>query len=464
MSLESSRYFIEHINLDVDKEYITLHLPIDEYQIDEEKIFTYFKESKGSRYWFKSKDNTYNVIGINYIDSIWRDRFVPKAVEDSKAALFNKIQQEALSENFKSKLSLFGGTLFDDKSSTDEWNDFKMVEFHLPEWQFDLKNQELFLTRPIKGLVLEELIEEISGVLAEIETEELYERDKPVVKSKRDIFPNEWKKLVEEAVENLDQDFKKVVLARQKLILFESRAKRLYLIRRLKDEMDTYTIYYDKGNSTFVSKTPEKLFSIKDSELTTNAIAGSIQRLDDQVQNEAHKNFLLNDDKNLFEHKVVRDSIISDIAPFSQGLNYKKIPQLLENRYIYHLYTPIQAMLKEDADEFSILKQIHPTPAVGGLPKEKASEYIKEREYGTRGLYAAPLGIIHEDIECEFAVGLRSMLIAAKSATLFAGCGIVKGSDPEEEFMETEVKFTPMLNVLEATTNELYKSSDSSDI
>lgn len=56
------------------------------------------------------------------------------------------------------------------------------------------------------------------------------------------------------------------------------------------------------------------------------------------------------------------------------------------------------------------------------------------------------------------------MLIAAKSATLFAGCGIVKGSDPEEEFMETEVKFTPMLNVLEATTNELYKSSDSSDI
>src|SRR5699024_3036397 len=115
----------------------------------------------------------------------------------------------------------------------------------------------------------------------------------------------EWKKLVQEAVENLDQDFKKVVLARQKLILFESRAKRLYLIRRLKDEMDTYTIYYEKDNSTFVSKTPEKLFSIKDSELTTNAIAGSIQRLDDQVQNEAHKDFLLNDDKNLFEHKVV---------------------------------------------------------------------------------------------------------------------------------------------------------------
>src|SRR5699024_12619075 len=98
-------------------------------------------------------------------------------------------------------------------------------------------------------------------------------------------------------------------------------------------------------------------------------------------------------------------------------------PLLLENKYIYHLFTPIQAMLKKEADEFKILKQIHPTPAVGGLPKKLAKDCIKGHEYGTRGLYAAPLGIIHEDKECEFAVGLRSMLISARSATLFAGCG-----------------------------------------
>lgn len=464
MKLESSKTFIEQITLDSDRQYLTLHLPINEYQIDEEQIFTYFKESKGSRYWFRSKDNTYNTIGINYIDSIWRDRFNPIALQESKQKLFSNIQMEPLADHLKSKLNLFGGTLFDDKDTTDEWNEFRMVEFHLPEWQFDLKNQELFLTRLKSTANLNELIEEIDEVLSSIEAIELVDKDKPVVKSMRDIFPKEWKELVDKAIEKLDGDFKKVVLARQKLIRFESKAKRLYLIRRLKDEADTYTIYYEKGKSTFVSKTPEKLFSIYGEELSTNAIAGSIERLVDPDENDEHKDFLLQDEKNLFEHKVVRESIINDIAPFSDGLNYTKKPQLLENKYIYHLYTPIQAMLNSEADEFKILKQIHPTPAVGGLPKEKAREYIKENEYGTRGLYAAPLGLIHQDKECEFAVGLRSMLISASSATLFAGCGIVKGSDAEAEFQETEIKFTPMLNVLEATTNDLYKRTNSANV
>lgn len=464
MKLQSSRTFIENISLDSDKQYLTLHIPMDEYNIDEEKIFTYFNESKGSRYWFKSKDSTYNVVGINYIESMWRDKFQPEATADSKKALFAKLQQEKLGDDLKSKLSLFGGTLFDDKDTTDEWNDFKMVEFHLPEWQFDLKKNEVFLTRSKTELNMDGLLEEIDGVLSRIENAEITENEKPVVKSKRNIFPNEWKLLVEEAVNNLNDEFKKVVLARQKLITFESKAKRLYLIRRLKDEADTYTIYYEKGKSTFVSKTPEKLFSIDGEQLTTNAIAGSIQRVEDAEENNIQKEFLLNDEKNLFEHRVVRESIVSDIVPFSEGLNYKKNPLLMENKYIYHLFTPIQAKLKKDADEFKILKQIHPTPAVGGLPKNLAKDYIKEHEYGTRGLYAAPLGIIHEDKECEFAVGLRSMLISARSATLFAGCGIVKGSDPEAEFLETEVKFTPMLNVLEATTNELHRSTNGTNV
>lgn len=464
MKLQSSRTFIENISLDLETQYLTLHIPMDDYDIDEEKIFTYFSESKGSRYWFKSKDNTYNVVGINYIESMWRDKFVPSAVAASKVAIYSKLQQEKLGENLTSKLSLFGGTLFDDKDTSDEWNDFRMVEFHLPEWQFDLQQRELFLTRDKNSLDMDNILDEVNQVLTDIENIEIFEKAKPVVKSKRDIFPKEWKGLVEEAVENLNDEFKKVVLARQKLIIFESKAKRLYLIRRLKNEEDTYTIYYEKGKSTFVSKTPEKLFSIAGGQLTTNAIAGSIQRVDDEIENEKQKEFLLNDEKNLFEHRVVRESIVSDIAPFSQGLNYRKNPLLMTNKFIYHLFTPIQAMLKNDADEFSILKKIHPTPAVGGLPKETAKNYIKEHEYGTRGLYAAPLGIIHEDKDCEFAVGLRSMLITARSATLFAGCGIVKGSDPEAEFLETEVKFTPMLNVLEATTNELHGSTNDTNV
>src|SRR5690625_4398213 len=198
MKLQSSRTFIENISLDSETQYLTLHIPMDDYDIDEEKIFTYFSESKGSRYWFKSKDNTYNVVGINYIESMWRDKFVPNAVAASKVALYSKLQQEKLGENLTSKLSLFGGTLFDDKDTSDEWNDFRMVEFHLPEWQFDLQQRELFLTRDKKSLDMDNLLDEIDQVLTDIENSEIVEKEKPVVKSKRDIFPNEWKGLVEE--------------------------------------------------------------------------------------------------------------------------------------------------------------------------------------------------------------------------------------------------------------------------
>src|SRR5699024_7944351 len=152
--------------------------------------------------------------------------------------------------------------------------------------------------------------------------------------------------------------------------------------------------------------------------------------------------------KNRYEHELVRESIVSDLEPYSDEVKYSPDPNIMENKYIYHLHTPIEAVLNEETGVFELLDAIHPTPAVGGLPKDKAREYIMTEEYGTRGLYAAPIGLIQEDNESEFVVSIRSMLVQAKSATLFAGSGIVKGSSSEKEFEETRVKFTPMLNVL----------------
>lgn len=145
----------------------------------------------------------------------------------------------------------------------------------------------------------------------------------------------------------------------------------------------------------------------------------------------------------------MRQSIVEDLKPFSSVIEYDEVPHILKNKYIYHLHTPIKVSLNDDIEVFDILKAIHPTPAVGGLPKQIAKDYIKEQEYGTRGLYAAPIGLIHDNNDSEFVVSLRSMLVSKTSATLFAGCGIVKGSSSEKEFLETDVKFTPMMNVLE---------------
>lgn len=450
MSLTEYQKTIDEVIIDSDKKYITLHIPISEYDISHAKIFTYFKDYLGQRYWFQSKDNKFDNVGIGYRASIARDRFKVELLSDEKKNLYDNIQTVALTADLTSRLSLFGGVKFDDKDTTDEWSDFSMAEFHLPVFQFDLVRQELFYTIPQNSQKLSEMFQELLETLSALSDTEPAAYEGAQVNIIKDIFPEEWKKLVDEAVEVLDDEtFMKVVLARQRLITFKSSLDPLYLLERLKDETGTYTIYYEKGSSAFISKSPERLFEIRDDYLWTNAIAGSAPRTLDEAENMYQQDFLLNDEKNRYEHELVRQSIVEDLKPYSSVIKYDNVPEILQNKYIYHLHTPIEMRLNDDIEIFEILKAIHPTPAVGGLPKQIAKNYIKEQEYGTRGLYAAPIGLIHENNDSEFVVSLRSMLLSKTSATLFAGCGIVKGSSSDKEFLETDVKFTPMMNVLE---------------
>ncbi|WP_411842090.1 isochorismate synthase MenF [Salinicoccus sp. HZC-1] len=451
MNLEAYKTILDNISLNSDKTYLSLQLPFHEMEIDERKLFAHFESELGSRYWFRSKDETYNSVGIGYLETIRRDRYSAETLSQEKDKLYGKIQHVVLEEGINSRLSLFGGTRFDSKDTTDEWNDFAMVEFHLPKWQFDLKNRVLFYSVSIAEVDLKTVLSDISGELEEIEKTEVLINGKPEINMEKDLFPDEWKSLVDQTVDVLDEtSFRKVVLARQRLITFKSPADPLFLLERLDNEKGTYTVYYEKNKSAFISKSPEKLFDVKDDKLRTNAVAGSAERTHDEARDKDQKSFLLNDDKNRYEHELVRESIVSDLEPYSDWVEYAPEPDIMENKYIYHLHTAIKATLNNDTGVFELLDAIHPTPAVGGLPKKKAREYIMNEEYGTRGLYAAPVGIIHEDNECEFVVSIRSMLIQSNNATLFAGCGIVKGSSSEKEFEETQVKFTPMLNVLEA--------------
>ena len=450
MSLTEYQNAIDAVIIDSDKEYITLHIPISEYDVSHAQIFTYFKDYLGERYWFQSKDNKFDTVGIGYRATISRDRFKVARLSDEKKKLYDSIQMVPMTEELTSRLSLFGGVKFDDKDTTDEWSDFSMAEFHLPVFQFDLVRQELFYTIPQNSEKLSDTFEELMETLRALSETEPDSYEGAEVNIVKDIFPEEWKELVDEAVEVLDEEtFMKVVLARQRLITFKSSMDPLYLLERLKDETGTYTIFYEKGSSAFISKSPERPFEIKDDYLWTNAIAGSAPRTSDEEDNEYQQNFLLNDEKNRYEHELVRQSIVEDLKPYSSVIKYDDVPEILQNKYIYHLHTPIEMRLNDDIEIFEILKAIHPTPAVGGLPKKIAKDYIKEKEYGTRGLYAAPIGLIHENNDSEFVVSLRSMLLSKTSATLFAGCGIVKGSSSDKEFLETDVKFTPMMNVLE---------------
>jgi menaquinone-specific isochorismate synthase len=129
-------------------------------------------------------------------------------------------------------------------------------------------------------------------------------------------------------------------------------------------------------------------------------------------------------------------------------------PTLMKNRHIQHLYTPVRGISKEGVTIFEFVENLHPTPAMGGLPKEKAVVRIREMEDLERGFYAGPLGWVDTYGNGEFAVGIRSALIQNNEASLFAGCGVVEDSTPESEFRETGIKFNPMLSALGGNLNE----------
>src|SRR5690606_11878427 len=125
-----------------------------------------------------------------------------------------------------------------------------------------------------------------------------------------------------------------------------------------------------------------------------------------------------------------------------------KKPKLMKIRDIQHLYTPVEGELKQGANLIDLVRDLHPTPALGGEPRQEALSLIRQYETMNRGYYAATVGWIDAKGDGEFAVAIRSALLDKKEAYLYAGGGIVEDSTPQSEYDETWVKFRPMLRAL----------------
>ena len=117
-------------------------------------------------------------------------------------------------------------------------------------------------------------------------------------------------------------------------------------------------------------------------------------------------------------------------------------------RNVQHLFTPIVGRVDFGCDILDLVARLHPTPVMGGVPREPALEIIRRFEGMDRGWYAAPVGWMDARSEGEFAVAIRSALLHGAEATLFAGCGIVVGSDPDREYAESCLKLRPVLAAL----------------
>ncbi|HWI23171.1 MAG TPA: isochorismate synthase, partial [Baekduia sp.] len=205
-----------------------------------------------------------------------------------------------------------------------------------------------------------------------------------------------------------------------------------------------------RGEQTLVAATPELLVRRAGLRASTLALAGSTGRSADPAVDRHLGEQLLRSHKNLGEQAIVTSRIERALAPHSVWVTSADEPQLVKIANIQHLATPVRAQLRDPTPVIELAGMLHPTPAVGGEPREAAMALIPRLEGLDRGWYAGPVGWTDANEDGEFVVALRSALLSGELARCYAGVGVVAESDPAAELAETEVKLQAMLPALGA--------------
>jgi menaquinone-specific isochorismate synthase len=256
---------------------------------------------------------------------------------------------------------------------------------------------------------------------------------------------------VSRALERISRgEFEKIVLARAKDVKAPAPLHALKLLNGLRQRFPDCTAFSVANGlgQSFIGASPERLLRVEDEVVLTEALAGSAQRGATASEDASLGNRLLHSDKDLREHRIVLDSIVRRLGPLGLDLRYSARPILKRLSNVQHLHTPVEARLPKGVRLLDMLGRLHPTPAVGGTPRELAVPLIAGLEAFPRGLYGGALGWIDSKGGGEFVVALRSALIDGARARMYAGAGIVDGSSPQGEYAETELKFRAMQDAL----------------
>ncbi len=245
-------------------------------------------------------------------------------------------------------------------------------------------------------------------------------------------------------------ELRKVVLART----LEVNARRTLDPARLAHRLravnpGAFTFAAPAPGGTIVGASPELLVSRRGSVVRANPLAGTAPRAGDPDEDHTNAERLLASAKDRVEHAIVVEAIAEVLAPRCERLAFDPEPLLLETPNVWHLSTRFEGELRDPAPTaLDLARDLHPTPAVAGMPRDDALTAIGELEPFARGAYAGPVGWVDASGDGEFAIALRCAVLDGEHATLYAGAGIVAGSVAASELDETERKFRAFLDAL----------------
>jgi len=261
-----------------------------------------------------------------------------------------------------------------------------------------------------------------------------------------------WKARIASAVERIKSgSLDKVVLARDLIADSDSPVSLRPIIHNLESKYPSTWVFTVAG---LVGATPELLARLSKSLVTSRVLAGTIRMTGDEAKDLALAGSLAKSSKDLEEHEYAVRSVADALAPYCSSTNVPESPFVLHLANVMHLATDVTGVVNESAvpvDIFTVISSLHPSAAVCGTPTDVARNLINELEGMNRSRYAGPVGWVDARGDGEMGIALRCGLISddARSVRVFAGCGIVAGSVPEEELAESQAKLSPMRTALE---------------
>ncbi len=422
----------------------------------EQKIDQLLKSFETS-FYFCSPEENFSFIAIDDAYNIIENGNGRFAATDKK---IKDISDKFINNWGNINLPLFAGAMkFTVEHYDDNWKDFNDSSWFVPEiviCSLDIKHYLIYNSLNEQGFSKNKLIEKfrlkaenIFDILSQPTKDSLPKITNSLGQTPKD--KKKWKLLINEALDQINEGIiKKIVLARRIELTLSEDLNITKAINVLKKDYPNCRLFaYHKGKSTFFGATPELITKLSGGKIHIDAIAGSIGRGKTELEDLELEKILTSNKKDLDEHRYVLEHFRNVIDNFGENITLDESPSVKRLKNIQHLLTKIVGDLKPDTSVMNILRELHPTPAVCGFPKEAALNLIKKIENQRRGLYSGIIGWFNFNNEGEFAVAIRSAVTYGNKLVAYAGSGIVEGSKPDAEFEETEMKFKPILSLFD---------------
>jgi menaquinone-specific isochorismate synthase len=402
-----------------------------------------------TRYYWAERDEKFEMAGIGECDVL-----APSG-SAGLAGLFRQMRGQ-LSARWP-YLRYYGGFRFHRGAvKGDRWRAFREFRFVVPAIEVVRSGDSTLFAANIKirhPRTNRHTLEKMMGLLETAGTPgKTPPADLPRPVSRRDLPDRAgWTRMVDDTLGAIAAgDLEKAVLARECCFTFDGAPDPVTLLRRLltRTKRSFEFCFHPADDRAFIGASPERLFRRNNCFLESEALAGTVPRgaTDELDRGLAEK--LRNNTKDRTEHAFVADMLEKQFARFCGAYRREEKPRIMKLRNCQHLYTRFEGILADADADAALIEALHPTPAVGGTPRDAALAWIAAQEPFDRGIFASPVGWTGWDA-AQFCVAIRSALVRDNELAVYTGAGIVRDSDPAGEWEELETKMRNFLHTID---------------